>query len=188
MMLCTGWGGDQFQTVMTKVNSVRLFIRRAGAGASPRRLLLHDLRWWHDDLAVGIAESYAQEVPVLALVGQPSAQEGRGVFPGFVRVWEHGQCRAVVAFYRAKYVTKITDAAEFWPGLSKTLRQPFSGRCRTCRHADPRDLMTAEVGERPADFRVVGGLSKVRPVCPGTIKLCRCAMWQDLARARARLC
>lgn len=183
-------GGDQFQTVMTKSEFGAAFM--ADVRARVHRTLgvcCATSGGGMMNLAVGIAESYAQEVPVLALVGQPPlAQEGRGVFQDSSGV---GNTVNAVQLWRsiAKYVCKITDATEFWPGLSEALRQPFSGRCGPAVMLIPRDLMTAEVGERPADFSVSLADYQVQPALPLALPLSvpLHAMWQDLARARAPL-
>ncbi|MET0790250.1 MAG: thiamine pyrophosphate-binding protein, partial [Polyangiaceae bacterium] len=69
------------------------------------------------NLAVGIAESYSEGVPVLALVGQPPLNlEGRGAFQDSSGL---GGTVDSVQFWGSisKYVGKISQAEDFWPML-----------------------------------------------------------------------
>ncbi|HET8705893.1 MAG TPA: thiamine pyrophosphate-binding protein, partial [Pseudomonadales bacterium] len=104
------------------------------------------------NLAVGIAESYAQEVPVLALVGQPPlAVEGRGGFQD-----SSGKSGALdgVGFWNsiAKWVCKMDSPALFWTQFAKAITTPFEGRQGPSVLLLPRDMMTMEVGEKPDWF------------------------------------
>ena len=104
------------------------------------------------NLAVGIAESYAHSVPVLALVGQPPiAQEGRGSFQDSSGI---GATVNALAMWQAisKFSCKIETAEQFWPLFLSALSQPFSGRHGPSVMLLPRDVMGLDVGEIPKDF------------------------------------
>lgn len=146
-------GNGQFQTVMTKSEYGAAFM--ADVRARLHRTLgvcCATSGGGMMNLAVGIAESYAQAVPVLALVGQPPlAQEGCGAFQD-----SSGKGDTVNALQLwsaiAKYVCKVTDPADFWALLREAVTQPLLARCGPAVMLIPRDLMMAEVGPRPADF------------------------------------
>jgi acetolactate synthase-1/2/3 large subunit len=69
------------------------------------------------NLAVGIAESYAESVPVLALVGQPPARgEGRGAFQDSSGIGRSVNAMALFGGI-AKFVAKImcpTTSGQLW--------------------------------------------------------------------------
>jgi acetolactate synthase I/II/III large subunit len=101
------------------------------------------------NLAVGIAESYAESVPVLALVGQaPARGEGRGAFQD-----SSGTGRSVdaVSLFSslAKSATKIADAAGFWPAFEDAVLAALTGRPGPAVLLFPRSIWNAEV-EPPA--------------------------------------
>jgi acetolactate synthase-1/2/3 large subunit len=102
------------------------------------------------NLAVGIAESFAESVPVLALVGQPPTKlEGRGAFQD-----SSGIGRTVNAdrFWSAitKYHATIRDPGQFWELLESAVRAALGGRPGPSVLMIPRDLYDCEVGPRPA--------------------------------------
>lgn len=104
------------------------------------------------NLAVGIAESYAQAVPVLALVGQPPLiQEGRG---GFQDSSGKGATVDALAMWKAisKYACKIEAAEQFWLLFAEALIAPFKGRHGPSVMLLPRDVMAMDVGEIPEGF------------------------------------
>src|ERR1700722_3760646 len=104
------------------------------------------------NLAVGIAESHAESVPVLALVGQPAAPgEGRGAFQDSSGV---GRAVNAVAFFGgiAKFVAKIAKAEEFWSSFERAVVEALRGRLGPAVLLFPRSIWTAEVGPLPADF------------------------------------
>jgi acetolactate synthase I/II/III large subunit len=112
------------------------------------------------NLAVGIAESYAESVPVLALVGQPSTSlEGRGAFQDSSGI---GHCVDAVKFWQSisKYVGKIKQAGDFWPMLSGAVEAAMSGRRGPAVLLLPRDVFDLEVGAFPtwwpADLELIG--------------------------------
>ncbi|XXX79069.1 thiamine pyrophosphate-binding protein [Sorangium sp. So ce134] len=104
------------------------------------------------NLAVGIAESYAEAVPVLAIVGQPpTSLEGRGAFQDSSGI---GNCVDAVQLWRAisKYVGKIRTPHDFWPMLRDAVVAATSGRQGPAVLLVPRDLYDQEVGPPPADW------------------------------------
>ena len=104
------------------------------------------------NLAVGIAESYADKVPVLAIIGQISTNtEGGGVFQDSsgsnnsidaLSIWQH----------ITKYTDKITQAYMFWPYLKTALQTIFAPPLGPAALLIPRNLFESEVGEIPANF------------------------------------
>ncbi len=115
------------------------------------------------NLAVGIAESHAESVPVLALVGQPPITgEGRGAFQDSSGV---GRAVDAVAFFGgiAKFVAKVARPDEFWPLFERAAVEALRGRPGPAVLLVPRSLWPAEVGPVPEDFarRVAAA---VRPV------------------------
>lgn len=146
-------GGNKFRTVMTKSEYGAAFM--ADTRARVHRTLgvcCSTSGGGMMNLAVGIAESYAQQVPVLAIVGQPPiSQEGRGAFQD-----SSGKAGTVNAEQMwaalSKYVCKITRAEDFWPQFKQALLQPLEGRPGPAVMLIPRDMITAEVGDIPEDF------------------------------------
>lgn len=104
------------------------------------------------NLAVGIAESFAHEVPVLALIGQPPlAQEGRGAFQDSSGIGPTVNARALCEAI-AKFTCKIETAESFWDLFFQALTQPMQARKGPAVMLLPRDVMTLEVGEIPDNF------------------------------------
>ena len=104
------------------------------------------------NLAVGLAESYAESVPVLGIVGQvATTMAGRGGFQDGSGI---GRTVDAVAMFRAftKYVARIDDAARFWPSLEEAVTAALSGRPGPAVLLVPRDLWSMPVGPRPAAF------------------------------------
>jgi acetolactate synthase I/II/III large subunit len=102
------------------------------------------------NLAVGLAESFAESVPVLAIVGQPPTNmEGRGAFQD-----SSGKGRSVDAERlwgaMTKYHAKITDAGQFWTCLEAAVRAALSDRPGTAVLSIPRDMYDQDVGPKPA--------------------------------------
>jgi acetolactate synthase-1/2/3 large subunit len=99
------------------------------------------------NLLVGVAESYMESVPVLALVGQaPLSLEGKGAFQdssGLERSVHGEQLWGSVA----KHMVKIKKAEEFWPEFLGSLRMAFSGRPGPVVILLPRDVYDLEVTE-----------------------------------------
>lgn len=110
------------------------------------------------NLAVGIAESYAQEVPVLALVGQtPLSQEGCGAFQDSSGKAQTVDGRALWQSI-SKCVVKMDTPALFWTQFAEALTAPFTGRPGPAVMLLPRDMMQCEVGEPPSWFA-----SRIKP-------------------------
>ena len=104
------------------------------------------------NLAVGIAESYADGVPVLAIVGQiPTFLEGVGGFQD--SSGKNGTVNAL-QFWNSisKYTAIIHDPALFWGCFKTAIAQIFFNRFGPAVLLIPRDLFESEVPERPTDF------------------------------------
>lgn len=102
------------------------------------------------NLAVGIAESFAESVPVLAIVGQPPTRyEGRGAFQdssGIGRTVNADRLWSAIT----KYHATVRDAGQFWTCLESAVRAALSGRQGPAALLIPRDLFDCDVGDRPA--------------------------------------
>lgn len=104
------------------------------------------------NLAVGIAESYADGVPVLAIVGQiPTVLEGKGGFQD--SSGKNGTLNAL-QFWKSitKYTAIINDPAMFWECFETAIQQIFTKRLGPAALLIPRDLFESEVPERPKDI------------------------------------
>ncbi|MBD2731737.1 thiamine pyrophosphate-binding protein [Nostoc sp. FACHB-892] len=101
------------------------------------------------NLIAGIAESYADSVPVLALVGQPpSALEGKGAFQdssGIGRTVDSMKLWGAVA----KYVAKISKSEDFWYHLTHAIKAAVSGRPGPAVLLFPRNIFEQEVEPCP---------------------------------------
>ncbi len=105
------------------------------------------------NLAVGIAESYAESVPVLAIVGQaPQHLEGRGAFQD-----SSGKGRSVNAVQMwesiSKHVARIESAETFWDQLEEAVTVAMSGRPGPAVLLVPRDVWEQETPERPQEWQ-----------------------------------
>ena len=79
------------------------------------------------NLAVGIAESYAEAVPVLAMVGQISSTlEGARALPGLVRDRADGQRPPEVALDNE--VCRMNRRRRFWEKLAGAVQAALGGR------------------------------------------------------------
>jgi acetolactate synthase-1/2/3 large subunit len=104
------------------------------------------------NLAVGLAESYAESVPVLAIVGQvPTTMEGRGGFQDSSGV---GRSVDALGMFRAmtKHVARIDDPQRFWEQLRDAVRAALTGRPGPVVLLVPRDLYEREVSPMPSWF------------------------------------
>ena len=104
------------------------------------------------NLAVGIAESYAESVPVLALIGQTATGfDGRG---GFQDSSGLGRTVHATAMWRSmtKYTARVDDPSSFWTHLEKAVRASLSGRKGPSALLFPRDIYDLEVGPKPNSF------------------------------------
>jgi acetolactate synthase-1/2/3 large subunit len=117
------------------------------------------------NLAVGVAESFAESVPVLALVGQvPTSHEGRGGFQDSSGV---GRTVDAVGLWRsiAKFVARVTAPADFWSLLHQAALVALSGRPGPAVLLLPRDLQAAEVPPMPAWFpRELAAMRRPSPI------------------------
>jgi acetolactate synthase-1/2/3 large subunit len=116
------------------------------------------------NLAVGVAEAFAESVPLLALVGQPPREfEGRGAFQDSSGVGHSVDARALFSAI-AKHVVKVESAQGFWEDLRCALEAALSGRPGPSVMLLPRDVFELEVGERPP--WLPGQLSAFRRTLP----------------------
>ena len=147
-------GQGKLCTVMTKTESGAAFM--ADARARMHRTLgvcCATSGGGMMNLAVGVAESFAHSVPVLALVGQISLpQEGCG---GFQDSSGEGNTINAVNLWKAiaKTVTKIDSREKFWQNFLDALTQPFVGVPGPSVLLLPRDVQMWEVGDPPAWFQ-----------------------------------
>ena len=104
------------------------------------------------NLAVGVAESYAQSVPVLALVGQaPASLEGRGGFQdscGTGRTVHASKLFAAIS----KYVGKVAAPQQFWRLFREAVVAARSERPGPAVLLFPRTIWSAEVDPPPEDL------------------------------------
>lgn len=105
------------------------------------------------NLAVGLAESYADSVPVLAIVGAPPGYlHGRGAFQD-----SSGIGRSVDAVGMLSAITKRVFRIEgpdgFWDVISSAAGTALSGRPGPVAVVLPRDMCEVDVGPRPADWQ-----------------------------------
>ncbi|HUL68085.1 MAG TPA: thiamine pyrophosphate-binding protein [Burkholderiaceae bacterium] len=146
-------GGEQLISVMSKSESGAAFMadgyarvhRRLGVccSTSGGGML---------NLAVGIAESYAESVPVLAFVGQPPERgDGRGAFQDSSGI---GRAVDAMTFFGgiAKFVGRIARAADFWPALERAVVAALSGRPGPAVLLVPRSSWAMDVALPPQDF------------------------------------
>ncbi|WP_331766572.1 thiamine pyrophosphate-binding protein [Embleya sp. NBC_00896] len=121
------------------------------------------------NLVAGLAESYAESVPVLALVGQPPvALEGRGSFQDSSGIGRTVDAAGMLAAVTKKTV-KISDPDTFWAQLRDTIETALSGRMGPVALLLPRDCYDREVGDPPADWpRSLAGFVRPVPFDEGT--------------------
>lgn len=101
------------------------------------------------NLAVGVAESFAESVPLLAIVGQPpTALEGRGAFQDSSGIGRTVNAEKLWASI-SKYTIRITDPSRFWECLETAVTAAMSGRPGPAVLLIPRDLFDCDVGPRP---------------------------------------
>lgn len=101
------------------------------------------------NLAVGIAESHAESVPVLALVGQaPTRGEGRGAFQDSSGIGRTVDAESLFTGI-AKFVAKIVDATEFWSTFERAAVAAQSGRQGPAVLLFPRSIWDADVEPPP---------------------------------------
>jgi len=95
----------------------------------------------------GIAEAYAESVPMLAIIGQiPLTLEGRGGFQDS-SLWI-GVPNALELFHSVtKWTRKLERASDFWPILADAVRHALGGKPGPVALLVPRDLYDQEVPE-----------------------------------------
>lgn len=104
------------------------------------------------NLLAGVAESFAESVPVLAIVGQPPMSlHGRGAFQDSSGV---GHTVNAVQLWSSvsKFTAQVTRAEEFWPTLERALRAALTGRPGPAVLLIPRDVYELDVGEGLPDW------------------------------------
>jgi acetolactate synthase-1/2/3 large subunit len=101
------------------------------------------------NLSVGVAEAFAESVPLLAIVGQPpTGLAGRGAFQdssGIGRTVDADRLWAAISKYRVR----ITDPARLWECLDTAVTAALSGRPGPAVLLIPRDVFEGDVGPRP---------------------------------------
>ncbi|MEH2005351.1 thiamine pyrophosphate-binding protein [Nostoc sp.] len=104
------------------------------------------------NLITGIAESYAESVPILALIGQPPlALEGKGAFQdssGIGRTVDSMKLWGAVS----KYVAKVSKPDDFWYHLTEAVKSALSGRPGPAVLMFPRDIFEQEVEPFPLNW------------------------------------
>jgi acetolactate synthase-1/2/3 large subunit len=101
------------------------------------------------NLAVGVAEAFAESVPLLAIVGQPPTRlEGRGAFQDSSGIGRSVNAERLWAAI-SKYQARITDPSQFWQCLDWAVTAAMSGRPGPSVLLIPRDLFDSDVGPRP---------------------------------------
>jgi len=139
------------------------------------------------NLAVGIAESHAESVPILALVGQsPARGEGRGAFQDSSGV---GRTVDAMTFFSgiSKCVGKSSRADDFWPTIERGVIEALSGRPGPAVILFPRSIWSAEVAPLPEDFsKLIHAATKPVPIdqlgpdSESTQTLCEMPKWLPL--------
>lgn len=123
------------------------------------------------NLAVGVAEAFAESVPLLAIVGQPPKQfAGKGAFQdssGIGRTVDADKLWSAISKYRAV----LDDPGKFWSCLETAVREALSGRPGPSVLLIPRDLFDREVGDRPHSLpRGLNEFKTAPEVCDGKIR------------------
>ncbi len=101
------------------------------------------------NLIAGVAESYAESVPILALIGQPpSALDGTGSFQESSGV---GRSVDSLGLWRSvtKYTARISNPASFWSHMTEAVKAALSGRPGPAALLLPRDIFDKEVDPVP---------------------------------------
>lgn len=132
------------------------------------------------NLIAGIAESYAESVPVLALVGQPPlALEGMGAFQdssGIGRTVNSTELWGAAT----KYTAKISKSESFWYHLTKAIETALSGRPGPAVLLFPRDIFEQEVA--PCQKNWADDLRKL--IRPAAVTLDRVSpLFEEICRA-----
>lgn len=146
-------GGDSLRSVMTKGEAGAAYM--ADCRARVHRTLgvcCSTSGGGMMNLIAGIAESYAESVPVLALVGQPpSALDGMGAFQessGIGRTTDALKLWSTVT----KYAAKISGPDDFWPCLKEAVTSALSGRPGPAALLLPRNAHDMDVDPCPDNW------------------------------------
>lgn len=175
-------GGDRLRSIMTKGESGAAFM--ADCRARVHRTLgvcCSTSGGGMMNLLTGVAESYAESVPVLALVGQPpAALDGMGAFQessGIGRATDALKLWSTVT----KYAAKIARAGDFWPCLKQAVTASLSGRQGPSAILLPRNAYDMEVDPCPDGWgeEIKGLVQPARPL-ESEIK----NLWEALTAAR----
>ncbi len=104
------------------------------------------------NLAVGVAESYADSVPLLAIIGQPpSYLEGKGAFQD--SSGKNGSVDALGLWSSiTKYTAKITDPEKFWEILSFAIESIFYKNPGPVSLLIPKEIFRMHVPPKPTNF------------------------------------
>jgi acetolactate synthase-1/2/3 large subunit len=104
------------------------------------------------NLAVGVAESYADGVPLLAIIGQPpTILEGRGAFQD--SSGKNGTANAVALWSSiTKYTAKVTDPKEIWQILKAAFQAIFDKKPGPAALLIPKEIFSSCVPARPQNF------------------------------------
>ncbi|MER6997776.1 thiamine pyrophosphate-binding protein [Streptomyces sp. NPDC000410] len=123
------------------------------------------------NLVAGLAESHAESVPVLALVGQPpAALDGRGSFQDSSGIGRTVDGLSMLASVTKKTV-RITDPRVFWAQLRDAIETALSGRMGPVALLIPRDSYELEVGPFPADWPSdISAFIQPQPVDDGEVR------------------
>lgn len=159
-------GGDALRSVMTKTEVGAAFM--ADSRARVHRTLgvcCATSGGGMMNLAVGVAEAYAESVPLLALVGQvPTSLEGRGGFQDSCGI---GRAVDAQGLFRsiAKFVGKVSSPDDVWSVLHQAVEAALTGRPGPAVILLPRDVQAGAAAPMPAWFpRTVDAVR--RPIAP----------------------
>ena len=134
------------------------------------------------NMLVGVAESYAESVPVLAIVGQPPLSlHGRGAFQDSSGMGHTVRGKELWSSV-SKFAAQVTRADEFFPVLRRALRAALTGRPGPAVLMIPRDVFELEVGEGPTDWSAwLKDTLRAQPVPTEAVT----PLWNALRKARA---
>ncbi len=160
-------GGTELKSVLAKCESGAAFM--ADAYARVHRELgvcCATSGGGMTNLLTGVAESYAESVPVLALVGQPP-----------MSLWDKGAFQDSSGLHRtvkgeqlwqsvSKYVGVVKSASEFWPFLSTAILACLSGRPGPSVILLPRDIYDQDVSDLTPNWGpdLLRSISSLQPI------------------------
>lgn len=101
------------------------------------------------NLLAGVAESYAESVPMLAIVGQPPSNlDGKGAFQDSSGIGNTVNSEPLW-LAASKFSARIDSPGEFWEIFRRALIAAMSGRPGPGVLLIPRNIFDEEVGARP---------------------------------------